>query len=174
MKPLGKESPKTEAPKDAIELMSGPIFLVVRFSHMDGVDVIDTLEGVIRKRGYCWFGKYGQPISSEKIKKLTRGGELPFHIVFARIANGTRGKNLLAYEYVGAEVSRSMPAQGDYPSYYNEFKHRIKTWLRIEARTTPQIALDDIITISGGQSVKHSLMTSQSGHFFGRLVQRKK
>lgn len=151
-------------------------FIVVRFSHMDDVDVIKSIEEVIKKRGYCWFGKYGQAIATESIRRLTKGGKITLYAMLVR-KHKHKGKNhqsISAHQFECKEISQKQPPQGTYPEYYDRFGHRISSWLKLETSNINQVQLEDVITVSSGESVTHSLSSSIRGHFFCYLRARDK
>lgn len=168
--PVSAKTQRQESPKaKRDDKDQGPAYIVVRFSHMDDVDVVKAINQVIKQKGYCWFGKYGQPIAGGSIRAFTKRGKIPLNVMLVRRRVVKGEKAVFAHEYKCTEISEKQPAQGTYPAYYEQYKHRISTWMKLVPCAGSQVPLEDLITVSSGLPVTHSLSSSLRGHFLCRL-----
>lgn len=134
-------------------------FLVIRCSNLDGVNPIEEVDQVIDRLGFCWFGKYGQPIGSiasqakGDLKVVLTGG--------SKI--GVQGTGAV-YELRG--WSFAPPLVEHYPQCYANKLSRIGTWLKLERTTETTISTGELIIKSSLQPLPKVLSDSMRGHFW--------
>jgi hypothetical protein len=135
-------------------------FLVVRCSNIDGVNPVEEVNGVIARIGYCWFGKYGNPIAP--LRKTATDG---CYAVLAPPPAMRDGRALPVYRLTALTKQQPQNAN-EYPEYYEKIMHRIGSWLRLELAPQPLIDLDELTVKSSLQPLKHALNGSMRGHFW--------
>jgi hypothetical protein len=134
-------------------------FLVIRCSNIDGVNPIEEVDHVIGRLGYCWFGKYGQPILS-----IERKFSSNVRVVLAGgVKMGMKGTGAL---YELRDWSFSTPPAKEYPPYYKSKLSRIGTWLKLERAKEADIATSDLIVKSSRQALSKVLSDSMGGYFW--------
>lgn len=139
-------------------------YLVIRCSGLDGVNPVDEVDRVIDRCGFCWFGKYGQPINS--IGNKLKTGQL--QVV---LAGGSKidmvGTGAL---YSLLTWSFSPPSPEHYPTYYASKLGRISTWLKLQRAEQPVIATNDLVIKSSLLPLAKALNDSMRGHFWCKVA----
>lgn len=136
-------------------------FLVIRCSNLDGVNPITEVNEVIARLGYCWFGKYGQPLSKTGATKTDplRGVVLVGNSTVAAPGRGSL--------YVLGGWSFSKPSNpGGYPAYYEKKLGRISTWVKLIRADTSEVSISDLQVKSSLQPLARALSDSMRGHFW--------
>lgn len=138
-------------------------YLVIRCSNLDGVNPIQEVDQVIDRLGFCWFGKYGQPIA-----KVARQSKHDLKVVLTGGPKlGMQGRGAV-YELRGC--SFVTPSQDHYPAYYADKLGRIGTWLKLERTSQANIATGELMIKSSRQPLAKALTDSMRGHFWCQRV----
>jgi hypothetical protein len=144
------------------------LFLVVRCSHLDGFDPIDEVDSILAKKGWVWFGKYGEPLNKGLPAEIEEGERRIFVVLVERQKAALGGYKFALYRL--AELSKSEPAgQSEYPAYYRSFIGRIGHWVKLTPYDGPKVELKDLLVRSSSQKLPNSLYHSMRGHFICRL-----
>lgn len=118
-------------------------YLVIRLGDLDRIDVFDEIHGVIIRLGYCWFAKYGRPISTmgRKLEEIT------LCIVQTRKVKEQHKRRRAFYRIKAMSILP--PKRGECPSYYWRVPKRKRTWIKIEpASSFVKRELVDLTVIS--------------------------
>ena len=136
-------------------------YFVVRVSKVDDRDVMDELDAVITDRGYAWFGKYGRPMGIPPQESLKDS-----RLVVIQRCVTHRGVNYRTKLYAVKSFARLRPSDKAFPTYYNEFLDRIRTWVKIsQSNDKENILIQDLLVKSSYTPLTESLRTSMSSHF---------
>jgi hypothetical protein len=139
-------------------------FLVLRYGRIDDVDPIQEADAIVRKLGYVWYGKYGQPVAH-----LPDPKDLPEKRVFVVLkgpsSKGTPPNDAFVYQLT--DWSRSQPPNTkSYPRYYRDHLEHIGTWFKLVEAARQTIPLDELRIKSSHQPLRRALMGSMRGHFW--------
>ncbi len=136
------------------------VYLVIRVGTIPELNVNPTIEldALIKKNGFCYFGKIGKNPSIPKLKAHLK--DKIVYLVTAHKINGVfKGAS---YKLLDVVVDR-MPPKGQYPLYYNEIGP-IKTWFKISDHKD-SVNLNNLILKSSGNNLIDSI-TRSSGSLF--------
>lgn len=136
--------------------------LVIRVSKMDGCDPAEEVQKVIAEKGHCWFGKYGRLIGVKAFDKAVSK-----NIVIAV----KDGKGYKPYVFRRSTVQRTVPADGCYPAYYNDFLRRISFWMKLRPVLDASIDLAELQVVSSQLPLVEMFGRAMSGHFICELKQ---
>lgn len=78
---------------------------------------------LLKKNGYVWYGKMGNPISNSVIEKIMDNEEPRFLLIHS-------GSVERYWIYIDA-ISKERPDYSDFPQYYHDISGRFKTWFRV-------------------------------------------
>lgn len=132
--------------------------LVIRCSFIDGVNPVEEVNYVLHRLGYCWFGKYGQPIGSFPAAR-------PLPVAFA--GGGISGSEGKLPIFAATEwATAATPPKIGYPGYYKRHLSRVGTWLRLESLNPNNIDIAELRVRSSSQPLKLALRESMRGHFW--------
>lgn len=135
--------------------------LIIRVSDLDNLNPITEIDRVIDAYGYCWFGKYGRPVSSASLGK--RSSKVLF------IAN-RMGNKYTFKPFKICDAQRMPPSDRVYPSYYNPIIRRISTWFKLTPHNSGNFSIDDFIVSSTRSPLQEALRNSMSSHFICELI----
>lgn len=141
--------------------------LLIRCSHLDGLDPIQEIENLMLTNASAWFGKYGQGI----------GFPSPIHRDDTQSTRAHLSNNVILVALSSIERtaffrlrnwSRTPPTdEGVFPQYYRAVMSRIGTWLELSEWTDEgDMSLDDLVIRSSRRSAKSALRASMRGHFW--------
>lgn len=138
----------------------GQRFLVVRFGTNIIANCIEEHQEVIRKKGYCWFGKIGVVPSKKTLEELL-SHDNPMIMLYTRNH---------AYECSLAEVIIEKPKEG-YPDYYEtelfEQGRYPKSYYKLTSITEVSIGeLSKYIVVSSRNELMNTLNKSMSSYFY--------
>lgn len=136
--------------------------LVIRVSTMDGVDPAEEVQKVIGEKGHCWFGKYGRLIGEKAF-----GKSVSKNIIIVV----KDGKGYKPYVFRRSTVQRTVPADGCYPAYYNDFLRRISFWMKLRPVPDASIDLAELQVVSSQVPLVEMFSRAMSGHFICELRQ---
>lgn len=138
-------------------------FLVIRTGKLDEEDAIREVESIIERHGFCWFGKYGQPLN-KKLKDDVASSKKKFVVTLVqKDQEGEGGYRHQSFNLV--DVTAGKPKDGVYPEYYRRVMRRIHTWFRLQKYSGKRVLLSDLVVKSSISPVLRSLRDSMRGHF---------
>jgi hypothetical protein len=153
--------------------MDAQIFhLVVRFSDtmFNAGDVIAIHNQVVSQNGAVWFGKLGQPISSQRADMLNQQVERNIP-TFLYLVKGNRRKST-AYRANLAQISKDLPKENALiPAYYAEkgLIQYMKVWMKMgQIEPIELSAMDKLKAINSVFPISETLVRSSSGYFLVR------
>ena len=113
---------------------------------------------LIKKNGYTWYGKMGNPLSSDTIKMIMEKSSAKVLLIHS----GTQKRY---WAYVDA-ISREYPGDGKYPDYYSDRSDRVKTWFRvIKFEVAPRDIMSKCTVMSSGALLSYTSRYSMSSYF---------
>jgi hypothetical protein len=137
------------------------IFIVIRVGLQDNVDPIDEVDNVIEKMGYCWFGKYGEPLHQTLIERVPNKKDVAICLIYKSKTTGYRMKTYFAEEVSANPV---LP-KNSYPAYYSTFMNRIGTFVKVSPYKGVSPTINDLYVKSSLNKLASSLQKSIRGHF---------
>lgn len=141
--------------------MKAKIFIVVRVGLQDNVDPINEVDKVIKKKGFCWFGKYGESLHSTLVDRVFNEKDVAICLVYKSKQGGYQMKT-----YFAEEVSPNPKlTKNSYPAYYKYFMSRIGTFVRLSPYTETAPTINDLYVKSSLNKLASSLQKSIRGHF---------
>lgn len=115
-------------------------------------------ENLLKEKGYVWYGKMGNALSSKTIGTLLKTKPVKVLLIHS--------KTQKRYWVHTDDISRIYPGDGEYPEYYRDKKDKIKTWLRIvKIETAPNDIMSKCTVISSGESLSSVSRHSMSPYF---------
>ncbi len=138
----------------------GQRFLVVRFGTNIIANCIEEHQEVIRKNGYCWFGKIGV-VPSKKALDDVLSRDNPIVMLYTRNH---------AYECSLSEVITEKPEEG-YPDYYEtelfEQGRYPKSYYKLTSiKEIPIGELSKYVVVSSKNELMNTLNKSMSSYFY--------
>lgn len=143
-------------------------FVAVRVSLMDGIDPVDEIKKVLIDDDTCWFGKYGERLSTSLLESVN-AKEKAHYICLVRRDSKQKLYTYEAFDLVEM-ARRKDPRTKNQPAYYKNIQHRISTWIRVRPYSGPRFEINDLIVRSSAQSLTRSLNRSMRGHFLCKIV----
>ena len=123
-------------------------------------------ENLLKKKGYVWYGKTGNALSSKVISAVMK--TTPAKILL--IQTGTIKRQWI---YVD-DISREYPGDGEYPGYYYDKKNKVKTWFRIiKIENAPKDIMSKCIVVSSGKTLASASRHSMNPYFRIELIEEK-
>lgn len=141
------------------------LYLVVRVSLMDNLDPIAEVDKVLEKNGFCWFGKYGEPLSPELKARVSTANDVAVCLLF----KDDSGYVMKTYAIEEVDMAPSLK-RGTYPKYYDKFMDRIGTFLKVSELKSAQPSIDDLYVHSSLNKLRNSLRKSVRGHFLCKTM----
>lgn len=128
---------------DASKLVPGQNLLVLKYSTSIKKDIIEEHKALIKKNGYCWYGKIGST-TSDKIVSAIKAADNPAIILY------TKGSLFLCdFE----EMVTSRPDSG-YPLYYDKEYIYPTCYFKLRSiDAAPLEMLDRMIVRSSGRKL---------------------
>lgn len=141
--------------------MKATVFIVVRVGLQDNVNPIDEVDNVIGKMGYCWFGKYGEPLNQTLFERVQNNKDVAICLIYKSKTGGYRMKT-----YFAEEVSANpVLVKNSYPAYYSSFMRRISTFVKLSPYKGVSPTINDLYVKSSLNNLVNSLRKSIRGHF---------
>ena len=142
------------------------IFVVVRYSEIDGFDAASEIDKILSVHGRAWFAKFGQPLSQKLLARFKSENTPTFLMLVTRERRG--GYRRQSYEVKRLRFKR--PNDGvPFPEYYAPQLRAARTCLQVVSYVGPTVSLGELVTTSSGQGIDESLRSSWRGHFLCNL-----
>lgn len=119
---------------------------------------IDAHQRIIDEKGYVWYGKMGAPLS-QNVANMILGNK---HTRFLLIHSGAIERYWMYFD----KISRDRPADGEFPSYYQDMADKCGTWFRIiKIETAEKKVISKCKVVSSGASLSEASRHSMSPYF---------
>ena len=113
---------------------------------------------IIDKRGYVWYGKMGNPVSTHIIKEL-------LELEDKRILLINSGKADRYWAHI-SEIKKDTPEKDGIPSYYRDNTEKFKTWFKVTLfEPAPKNIMSKCFVISSGIALGEVSKHSMSPYF---------
>lgn len=141
--------------------MKEKIFIVIRVGLQDSVDPIEEVDKVIDKLGYCWFGKYGEPLNQSLAERVATLKDVAICLIYREKAKSYR---MRVYGAIEVSARPKLP-KNSYPTYYASFMNRIGTFIHLVPYIGEAPAMSDLYVKSSLNKLADALHKSVRGHF---------
>ena len=138
-------------------------YIAIRTGKLDKEDAMEEVDKIIKEKGYCWFGKYGQPLN-KMIKEGIKKDDIEYYVVLIQTdPNAEDGYKYKAYKMI--DIRGNKPKDTAYPEYYKKIFSRIGVWLKLEKYNGKKVNLTDLVVKSSATPLRRTLRSSLRGHF---------
>jgi hypothetical protein len=136
------------------------LYLVIRVGLQDGVDPIAEIDKVIKRKGFCWFAKYGNAIAPNIQNRIEEKNDVVLCLIYKK------EDKYVMKSYKAVEISRDPQIiKGTYPTYYNKFIDRVGVFVKIIDIDEEQVSIDSLYIVSSLNKLHYGLHNSMRGHF---------